>query len=45
MVRLGYSEPCEVRRMPVGRTMSALHASAQWRKYSSQVSAGAPSDV
>src|SRR5581483_10130688 len=45
MVRLGYSEPCEVRRMPVGRTMSALHASVQWRKYSSQVSAGAPSDV
>jgi hypothetical protein len=45
MVRLGYSEPCEVRRMPVGRTMSALHASAQWRKYASQVSAGAPSDV
>lgn len=45
MVRLGYSEPCEVRRMPVGRTLSALHASAQWRKYASQVSAGAPSDV
>jgi len=45
MVRLGYSEPCEVRRMPVGRTMSALHASTQWRKYASQVSAGAPSDV
>jgi methylamine utilization protein MauE len=45
MVRLGYSEPCEVRRMPVGRTMSALHASAQWRKYAGQVSAGTPSDV
>jgi hypothetical protein len=45
MVRLGYSEPCEVQRMPVGRTMSALHASVQWRKYESQVSAGAPSDV
>src|SRR5215813_9950906 len=23
MVRLGYSEPCKLRRMPVGRTMSA----------------------
>jgi hypothetical protein len=33
MVRLGYSEPCELRRMPVGRTMSALHASSQWRRY------------
>jgi hypothetical protein len=45
MVRLGYSEPCELRRMPVGRTMTALHASVQWRKYAGQVSAGAPSDV
>jgi hypothetical protein len=32
MVRLGYSEPCELRRMPVWRTMSALHASSQWRR-------------
>ena len=39
MVRLGYSEPCELRRMPVGRTMSALHASSQWRRYAGQVSA------
>jgi hypothetical protein len=45
MVRLGYSEPCELRRMPVGRTMSALHASSQWRRYADQVSAGSPSDV
>jgi hypothetical protein len=45
MVRLGYSEPCELRRMPVGRTMSALHASSQWRRYAGQVSAGTPSDV
>ena len=45
MVRLGYSEPCELRRMPVGRTMSALHASSQWRRYADQVSAGMPSDV
>jgi len=45
MVRLGYSEPCELRRIPVGRTMAALHASSQWRKYASQVSAAAPSDV
>jgi hypothetical protein len=45
MVRLGYSEPCELRRMPVGRTMSALHASSPWRRYAGQVSAGAPSDV
>jgi multisubunit Na+/H+ antiporter MnhB subunit len=45
MVRLGYSEPCELRRIPVGRTMIVLHASAQWRKYTGQVTAGSPSDV
>jgi hypothetical protein len=45
MVRLGYSEPCELRRIPVGRTMTALHASSQWRKHAGQVSAAAPSDV
>jgi uncharacterized membrane protein len=33
MVRLGCSEPCELRRIPVGRTMTALHASSQWRRY------------
>ena len=45
MVRLGYSEPCELRRLPVGRTMTALHASSVWRKYAGQISAAAPSDV
>jgi hypothetical protein len=45
LVRLGYSEPCELRRLPVGRTLTALHASAQWRRYSGQVSAAAPDDV
>ena len=42
MVRLGYSEPCELRRLPVGRTMAALHASSPWRKYAGQISAAAP---
>ena len=45
LVRLGYSEPCELRRPPVGRTLTALHASAQWRRYAGQVSAAAPDDV
>ena len=45
LVRLGYSEPCELRRLPVGRTLAALHASSQWRRYSSQVTASAPADV
>ncbi len=45
LVRLGYSEPCELRRLPVGRTMAALRASSQWRKYASQVSTAEPADV
>jgi hypothetical protein len=45
LVRLGYSEPCELRRLPVGRTMSALRASSPWRRYASQVSTATPADV
>ena len=32
MVRLGYNEPCEVRRLPVARSLTALRASPQWRE-------------
>lgn len=45
LVRLGYSEPCELRRLPVGRTLSALHSSSQWRRFAGQVVAAAPDDV
>jgi hypothetical protein len=45
LVRLGYSEPCELRRLPVGRTMSALYSSSQWRKYAAQLSTAEPVDV
>jgi hypothetical protein len=45
LVRLGYSEPCELRRLPVERTMAALHASSPWRRYASQISGAAPIDV
>ncbi len=45
LVRLGYSEPCELRRLPVGRTLTALHGSSQWRRYANQITAGAPADV
>ena len=45
LVRLGYSEPCELRRLPVGRTLAALQASSRWRRYAGQVSATAPADV
>jgi hypothetical protein len=45
LVRLGYSEPCELRRLPVGRTISALRTSSQWRRYASQVSTADPADI
>jgi hypothetical protein len=45
LVRLGYSEPCELRRLPVGRTLAALHTSSQWRRYAGQVTAPTPADV
>jgi hypothetical protein len=45
LVRLGYSEPCELRRLPVERTMAALHASSPWRRYARQISSAAPIDV
>lgn len=45
MVKLGYSEPCEVRRLPVSRTLASLHASSQWRKYRRDLVATEPNDV
>jgi hypothetical protein len=45
LVRLGYSEPCELRRLPVERTIAALHASSPWRRYAGQISSAAPIDV
>lgn len=44
-VRLGYSEPCELRRLPVARTLAALRSSSQWRRYSRQVIGDMPVDV
>ena len=45
MVRLGYSEPCEVRRLPVPRTLGTLRASASWRKYRRYLVSTDPTDV
>jgi len=45
LVRLGYTEPCELQRIPVGRTMSVLRASSPWRRYASQVCTAEPADV
>jgi hypothetical protein len=45
MVRLGYSEPCEVRRLPVARTLSALRGSGHWRRYRRYLTSKEPVDV
>ena len=34
LIRLGYSEPCELRDVPSARTLAALRRSKQWRRYS-----------
>ena len=45
MVRLGYNEPCEVRRLPVARSLTALRASPQWRQHHRYLSTSEPADV
>jgi hypothetical protein len=45
LVRLGYSEPCELRRVPAARTLAALRKSAVWRKRAGVVTADAPVDI
>ena len=45
MVRLGYCEPCEARRLPVSRTLASLRGSAAWRYYRPYLSALTPSDI
>jgi hypothetical protein len=45
LVRLGYSEPCEVRRVSVDRTLSSLGGSAPWRRYAGMVTAASPADM
>jgi hypothetical protein len=45
MVRLGYSEPCEVRRLPVARSLAALRASQPWRQYRDSLITREPEDV
>jgi hypothetical protein len=45
MVRLGHAEPCEVRRVPVARTLARLRASAPWRHYRPHLISTTPTDV
>jgi hypothetical protein len=45
MIRLSHAEPCELREVPVDRTLSALRSSAPWRRYRGFLIATGPADV
>lgn len=45
LIRLGYSEPCELRDVPSGRTLAELRRSKPWRKYSGLMTSEVPADV
>lgn len=45
LVRLGYSDPCEARRLPVTRTVASLRGSGPWRTYSRYLTALDPADI
>jgi hypothetical protein len=45
LIRLGYSEPCELRAMSAERTLTALHRSKPWRRHSGLIISDTPTDV
>jgi hypothetical protein len=45
LVRLGYSEPCELRNTPASGTLSALHRSSHWRRQASVIVSDVPADM
>lgn len=45
LLRLGYAEPGELRRVPVTRTLRALRRSAAWRDCADVVTSPTPADV
>lgn len=45
LIRLGYSEPCELQVVPSGRTIAALHRSRQWRRHSRLITSTVPDDM
>jgi hypothetical protein len=45
LVKLGYSEPCELRVVPAERTLTALRRSKQWRRHAGLLTADVPVDV
>jgi Methylamine utilisation protein MauE len=45
LVKLGYSEPCELRALPAERTLAALRRSKQWRRHCGLITSDAPIDM
>jgi hypothetical protein len=45
LIRFGYSEPRELREVPVRRTLATLRRSSQWTYYAALISAEVPADV
>jgi hypothetical protein len=45
VLRLSAADPCEVREVPVARTLAALRASASWRRYRRFLLDTTPEDV
>jgi hypothetical protein len=45
LIRLGYSEPCELRNVPAARTLAVLRRSKYWRRYAGLITSDTPQDV
>jgi hypothetical protein len=45
LIRLGYSEPCELRSLPAERSLTALRRSKQWRRHAGLITSDMPTDV
>ena len=45
LVRLGYTDPCELRQVPADRTLAALHRSRVWRKHARAITTELPIDM
>jgi hypothetical protein len=45
LVRFGYSEPCELKPVPIARTLSVLRRSRQWRRHLSVIVSQSPTDI
>ena len=45
LVRLGYTDPCELRQVPAERTLAALRRSRTWRRHARTITAEMPTDM